>query len=254
MATPHIIDLTGKVAVVTGGSRGLGRAMVLGFAGAGADVVIASRKLDACETLAQEVRALGRRALPLALHVGDWDALEPFVDAVYAEFGRIDVLVNNAGMSPVAPSSVETTEALFDKVIDVNLKGPFRLTALVGSRMAQAGSGSIINVSSVGALRPSPWVAPYAAAKAGLNAMSAALSQEWSRAGVRVNVLSPGPFLTDVSALWAADEKLKARVSLGRFGEPEEVVSTALYLATATFTNGTNVVVDGGPIMFEPTS
>ena len=155
-------------------------------------------------------------------------------------------------MSPVAPSSVETTEALFDKVVDVNLKGPFRLTALVGSRMAAAGGGSIINVSSVGAQRPSPWIAPYAAAKADLNAMSTALSQEWSRSGVRVNVLSQGPFLTDVSMLWADDDRMKARVGLGRFAKPEEVVSTALYLATATFTNGTNITVDGGPAVHEP--
>ena len=248
----NLIDLSGKVAVVTGGSRGLGRAMVLGFARAGADVVIASRRLAACEALAEEVRALGRRALPLACHVGDWNSLEPFVDAIYDAFGRIDIFVNNAGMSPVAPSSLETSEALFDKVVDVNFKGPFRLTALVGSRMAKAGGGAIINVSSAGALRPSPWVAPYAAAKAALNTASAAFAQEYARGGVRVNVISPGPFLTDVSTLWAKDEALKARVALGRFAQPEEIVSTALYLATASFTNGANIVVDGGTVMSEP--
>ena len=127
------IDLTGKVAVVTGGSRGLGREMVLAFAARGADVVIASRKLDACEAVAREVEAsTGRRALPVACHVGRWDDCDAPVDAAYDEFGRVDVLVNNAGMSPLYPTSSTSTEELFDKVIDVNLKGPFRLSALVG--------------------------------------------------------------------------------------------------------------------------
>jgi NAD(P)-dependent dehydrogenase (short-subunit alcohol dehydrogenase family) len=243
---PNLFDLSGKIAVVTGGSRGLGRAMVLGFARAGADVVIASRKLDACEAVAREVEALGRRALPIACHVGDWDALDGFVQAIYDQWGRIDVMVNNAGLSPLAPSSVETSQALVDKILDVNFKGPFRLTALVGSRMAKAGSGAIINISSVGALNPTPWVAPYAGAKAALNAASVAFAQEYGPSGVRVNVISPGPFLTDVSTAWRDDKEMMQRVGLRRFAQPDEIVSTALYLATATFTNGANVIVDGG--------
>ncbi len=134
--TPDLFDLTGRVAVVTGGSRGLGREMVRAFAAAGADVVIASRKLETCEALAGEVRAdTGRRALPVACHVGRWDDVDALVDTVYGEFGRVDVLVNNAGMAPLYSSLGAVSEELFDKVVGVNLKGPFRLSALVGERM-----------------------------------------------------------------------------------------------------------------------
>ena len=248
-ATPAaLFDLTGKVALVTGGSRGLGRQMVLGFARAGADVVIASRKLDACEAVAKEVETLGRRALPVACHVGAWDDLQRLTDAAYETFGAIDILVNNAGMSPLAPSLLETSEALFDKVVDVNFKGPFRLSVLVGSRMAQAGKGSIINISSMGSLRPRPFIAPYAGAKAALNAITVALSQEFGPKGVRVNTIAPGGFLTDVSGEWADDKALMSGISLGRFGQPEEIVTTALYLASdhSSYTTGTLITVDGG--------
>jgi NAD(P)-dependent dehydrogenase (short-subunit alcohol dehydrogenase family) len=241
-----MVNLKGQVAVVTGGSRGLGRSMVIGFARAGADVVVASRKLAACEAVAGDVEALGSRCLPLSFHAGDWPGMEGFVERIYETFGRIDVLVNNAGLSPIAPSSVETSESLFDKILDVNFKGPFRLTALVGSRMAKAGRGAVINISSAGALRPSPWIGPYAGAKAALNAASVAFSQEFGPYGVRVNVISPGPFLTDIAKAWADDDLLRDSVALRRFGHPDEIVSTALYLATASFTNGANIVVDGG--------
>ncbi|GAA3137680.1 hypothetical protein GCM10020255_013240 [Rhodococcus baikonurensis] len=167
-----LFSLDGKVALVTGGSRGLGREMVLAFAEAGADVVVTSRKADACEEVAREVRALGRTALPVACHIGRWNEIDALVDKAYEVFGRVDVLVNNAGMSPVAPSSAETSEELFDKVIGVNFKGPFRLTSLVGERMAAGDGGSIINISSSGAIFPQPRFGPYAGAKAALNAVT----------------------------------------------------------------------------------
>lgn len=132
MSIAEKFDLTGRTALVTGGSRGLGRQMVLAFAEAGADVVITSRKIDACEATAKEVRDLGRRALPVACHVAKWPEIDNLVEAAYAEFSRIDILVNNAGMSPLAPSSEETPEELFDKVVGVNFKGPFRLCAAIG--------------------------------------------------------------------------------------------------------------------------
>jgi len=243
-----LFDMTGKVALVTGGSRGLGRQMVLGFAEAGADVIIASRKLDACEAVAREVTASGRKALAVACHVGEWDDLQRLTDRAYSEFGRVDVLVNNAGMSPLAPSVLETSEALFDKIVDVNFKGPFRLAALIGSRMAEVGRGSIINISSMGSLRPRAHIAPYAGAKAALNAITVALAQEYGPRGVRVNVIAPGGFLTDVSGEWANDESLLRNVSLGRFGQPEEIVTTALYLASghSSYTTGALITVDGG--------
>jgi len=242
-----LFSLEGKIAFVTGGSRGLGREIALAYAACGADVVVVSRKLDACEEVAHEIEALGRRALPLACHVGDWDSIDAAVTEVYDRWGRIDILVNNAGMSPLAPSSAETSEALFDKVVGVNFKGPFRLAATVGQRMYDAGSGVIINVSSTGALRPAPHIAPYAASKAGLNVLTEAFAKEFGPR-VRVNTLSAGPFLTDVSTHWAPEKREHQPSALGRPGRPEEVVTTALYLASpaSSYTSGALVRVDGG--------
>lgn len=242
-----LFDFTGKVVLITGGSRGLGKTMALAFAERGADLVITSRKLDACEEVAAQVRTMGRRALAIAAHVGKWEDLERLVETVYGELGRVDVLINNAGLSPVAPSLAEVSEALFDKISDVNFKGPFRLATLVGSRMAAGGGGSIINISSVGALLPSPYFGPYAGAKAALNAVSIALAKEYAPK-VRVNVISPGGFLTDVAGDWADDPAALEGVMLGRFARPEEIVTTALYLASehSSFTTGANIRVDGG--------
>lgn len=245
-------DMTGKTVFITGGSRGLGYEMARGFALAGANIVIASRKLEACEAAAREVEALGGgKALPLALHVGNWDGLEAAVDAAWDHFGRIDVLVNNAGMSPMAPSIVETSEALFDKVVDVNLKGPFRLAALMGARMVAAGGGSIINISSTGAIRPQPHSAPYAAAKAGLNALTTAFAFEYGPS-VRVNCIMAGPFETDIAKAWSDEEKeaytIKSGSALKRLGKPDEIVATALYLGSdaSSYTTGAMIRVDGG--------
>lgn len=247
--TSEVFDLTGKVALVTGGSRGLGREIALAFARAGADVVIASRKLAACDVVAKEVEALGRRALPYACHVGQWDAIDGLVDAAYRHFGKVDVLVNNAGMSPLYPSLAEVSEALWDKVIAVNLKGPFRLSALVGTRMAGGTGGSIINISSVAAVRPTPIETPYATAKAGLNALTIACAHAFGPQ-VRVNCIMAGPFLTDISAAWppGAVEALAATSALRRAGQPEEIVGAALYFASAasSFTTGAILQIDGG--------
>jgi len=247
MTAAQLFDLTGKVALVTGGSRGLGREMVLGFARAGADVAITSRKREACEAVAADVTAMGRAALVHPCHIGHWDELEPLVDAVYERFGRIDILVNNAGMSPLAPSLLETSEALFDKIVDVNLKGPFRLAALVGARMKAAGGGAIINISSTGAIRPAPRFAAYAASKAGLNALTTALAFEYGPE-VRVNTISPGQFLTDVSAAWPPEQRERTPGAIPRCGDPAEIVGTALYLASAasSYVTGAILRVDGG--------
>jgi NAD(P)-dependent dehydrogenase (short-subunit alcohol dehydrogenase family) len=242
-----LFDLTGKVALVTGGSRGLGREMVLAFAAAGADVIIASRKLDSCKALAEEVEATGRQALPVACHVGHWEECGELADRAYAHFGKVDILVNNAGMSPLAPSSADTSEELFDKVIGVNFKGPFRLSALIGQRMYDGDGGSIINVSSSGALFPAPRYGPYAGAKAALNALTTVFAREYAPK-VRVNTLSAGPFLTDISKHWSEESKRSWRNAAGRAGDPAEVVSTALYLASpaSSYTTGSLIRVDGG--------
>lgn len=240
-------DFTGKVVLVTGGSRGMGREMVLAFAARGADVVIASRKLDNCQAVAREVEAMGRRALAVGCNVGNWSEVEALAEAAYAAFGTVDVLINNAGLSPVAPSSVETSEALFDKVVGLNFKGPFRLTALVGSRMAAGQGGSIINVSSIGAIRPRPEIIPYAGAKAALNAMTRGFAFEFAPK-VRVNSISPGRFLTDIAKAWTEEHRRNATAAMGRSGRPEEIVTTALYLASdaSSFTTGADIRVDGG--------
>ncbi len=251
-----LFDLTGRVAVVTGGSRGLGREMVLAFAEHGADVVIASRKIDACRALAREVENIGRRALPIAYHAGTWADSDRLYEAVYDEFGRCDVLVNNAGMSPLYPSVDAVDELLYDKVMGVNLKGPFRLSALVGTRMAgddHGGSdgGSIIFVSSIAASRPSPNELIYGAAKAGVENLTYGLARTLGPK-VRVNCIAPGPFLTDISRAWDLDAFQRAATTgfaLGRGGEPDEIVGTALYLASdaSSYTTGAVIAVDGGP-------
>lgn len=245
--TDNPFDLQGKVALVTGGSRGLGRQMVLAFAKAGADVVITSRKAESCAEVAAEVEALGRKALPISCHVGKWDQIDALVEQAYEAFGKVDILVNNAGMSPLAPSSVETSEELFDKVIGVNFKGPFRLTALVGERMAAGEGGSIINISSSGAIFPQPKFGPYAGAKAALNALTGVFAREFGP-NVRVNTISAGPFLTDISKAWDDESRNSTRSSIGHPGKPEEIVTTALYLASpaSSYTTDAFIRVDGG--------
>ena len=241
-----LFDLTGKVALVTGGSRGLGYQMVKAFAERGADVIIASRKLDACEAVANEVRALGRRALAVAVHAAKWDSIDALIDTAYAQFGRVDILVNNAGMSPRVPSH-EVSEALFDSVLGLNFKGPFRLASQIGKRMADGAGGVIINISSTGALMPLPQVVPYSAAKAALNAMTVSLAREYGPK-VRVNTISAGPFLTDISKAWEPAARERQPVALGRAGEPHEIVTAALFLASpsSSYTTGAIVRVDGG--------
>jgi NAD(P)-dependent dehydrogenase (short-subunit alcohol dehydrogenase family) len=244
--TADLFDLSGKIALVTGGSRGLGLQMVRAFAEHGADVIIASRKLDACEEAAAEVRAIGRRALAVSAHVGRWDEIDKLIEAAYAEFGRVDILVNNAGMSPRQPSH-EVTEALFDSVMNLNFKGPFRLASQVAKRMADGDGGVIVNISSSGALVPLPGVVPYSGAKAALNAMTVSFAHEYGPK-VRVNTISAGPFLTDIAKAWPEEARQRSNNALGRPGRPEEVVTTALYLASpaSSFTTGAIVRVDGG--------
>ena len=243
----NLFDLTGKVALITGGSRGLGRAIALCFASHGADVIVSSRKLDACQEVAREIEALGRRALAHACHMGHWDEVGALAQAAYTAFGKVDILVNNAGMSPSTPTSVSTSEEIFDKVVALNFKGPYRLSALVGSRMAQGSGGSIINVSSVGSLIPRASYGAYAGAKAALNAITTAHSQEYGPT-VRVNAILPGAFRTDIAKAWPKDREATLQAAMPRYGEPEEILTTALYLASdhSSYTTGAMIRVDGG--------
>jgi NAD(P)-dependent dehydrogenase (short-subunit alcohol dehydrogenase family) len=250
MTEANLFDLSGKVALVTGGSRGLGRAIVRGLAAAGADVVIASRSLESCQELAAEVETTtGRRAVPVACHVGRWADLDGLVDAAYEAFGRVDILVNNAGMSPLYDDLPSVTEELWDKVMNVNLRAAFRLSAVIGTRMAEGDGGSIVNISSASSRRPTPDVIPYAAAKAGVNSMTHGLAHALGPK-VRVNCVVPGTFFTDVSKHWDKEwfDKLAQTFALGRGGEPEEIVGAVLYLASpaSSYTTAALLDVDGG--------
>ncbi|HMC39177.1 MAG TPA: glucose 1-dehydrogenase [Acidimicrobiales bacterium] len=243
-----MFDLTGRVAVVTGGSRGIGRAIVQCFAEAGADVVIASRKEEACEEAAREVEeSTGRRAVAAGCHVGRWEDCDRLIAKTLDSMGRLDVLVNNAGMSPLYPTLADVTEELYDKTLAVNLKGPFRLGVLAGTHMAGAGGGSIINVGTVGSLIAAPRELPYACAKAGLNALTIGLADAFAPS-VRVNAILPGAIRTDITDAWTDEMKEGKYIPMGRLGEAGEIAGLALYLASgaASYTTGAIVRVDGG--------
>ncbi len=241
-----LFDLSRRVALVTGGSRGLGYQMVRTFAEHGADVIVASRKLDNCEKVAEEVRAMGRRALAVSVHAARWDSLDSLVETAYEWAGHVDILVNNAGMGPAVPSH-EVTEQLFDSVVGLNFKGPFRLASQIAKRMYDGDGGSIINVSSSGSLMPMPGVVPYGSAKAALNAMTRSLAAEYGPK-VRVNTISPGPFLTDISKAWTDDARQSSPNAAGRPGSAEEIAGAALFLASpaASFVTDALLRVDGG--------
>jgi NAD(P)-dependent dehydrogenase (short-subunit alcohol dehydrogenase family) len=245
-----LFDMTGKTVLITGGSRGLGRAMAQGFAEKGADIAIVSRKLDACQEAAAEIARLGVKTFAYGCHVGRWDEIEPMFDAVWNHFGKVDVLINNAGMSPLYPSLGEVSERMFDAVVGVNFKGPFRLGAIAGERMMKGAGGAMINISSTASINPSATTAPYSGAKAALNALTACFAAAF-HPKVRVNTIIVGPFATDVAQHWP-DPPDPARPGLTkagrRVGMPNEIVTTALYLASdaSQYVNNAAIKVDGG--------
>lgn len=248
-----IFDLSGKVALVTGGTRGLGRAMAEGLAHAGASLVVSSRKQAACDEAARTIAdATGRDCIGAACHMGDWDAIEPMVARAFDHFGHVDVLVNNAGINPQPTPVTEMSEAYFDKLQAVNLKGPMRLAGLVAPRMGERRGGSIINVITVGATTGGPGMAAYTSAKAALRNLTLVMAQEWAPSGVRVNALAPGSFMTDMmkgAAHLPGFLEGAANLSLQkRIAEPEEIVGSAIYLASeaSSFVTGTVLHVDGG--------
>jgi NAD(P)-dependent dehydrogenase (short-subunit alcohol dehydrogenase family) len=246
----HAIDLSGRVALVTGGSRGLGRAIATAYAVAGAEVVIASRKAEAVTAAAAEISAeTGASVVGLPAHVGHWNECDALIGTVLERRGHLDILVNNAGIAPLYKHLHEASEELFDKTIGVNLKGPFRLSALAAQAMTESGGGSIINISSVAAMRPTQYEVPYAAAKSGLHVVTAGIALEYGPA-VRANTIMAGPFLTDIAEAWdmAAFAEFAAQMPMRRAGEPEEIVGAALYFASdlSRFTTGALLRVDGG--------
>lgn len=246
------IDLTGKIALVTGGSRGLGRAMVLGLAQAGADVIIASRKLENCEELAAEVEAGGRRALAVAAHTGNIESLDQLIESAYRAFGRIDILVNNAGINPAAGGLSDLSPELFQKIFDVNTRGPWYLASRLAPKMAADGGGVIINVISVAAIKPPAYQGFYAATKASVQALSKVMAAEWAPLNVRVNCLAPGSYRSDLFDSAASmpgflDGAINASLQK-RVAETAEIVGPILYLASdmSAYMTGATVISDGG--------
>ncbi|MBK6278218.1 MAG: SDR family oxidoreductase [Gammaproteobacteria bacterium] len=251
----EMFDLGGKVAIVTGASRGLGKAIALGLARAGADLVVTSRTLDACEDTAGEIEALGRRARAIACDVGQWLQIDRLVEMAYAGFGRCDVLVNNAGVTQTMLPLTQTTEAMFDRIYGVNTKGPMHLAALVAERMGRSGGGTIVNIATMGALRSPGHIAMYCSSKAALIALTRSMADEWAPLGIRVNAIAPGPFMTGMLDDLAAQtpgflEYSEGVTMLKRSARPEEIVGPVLFFASeaSSFVTGQTLAVCGGAI------
>ncbi len=234
-------SLEGKVALVTGGSRGIGRAIALTFAENGADVIVSSRKLPDLEKVAEEIRGTGRRGLAVAAHVARPEESRALVDTVVKEFGRIDILVNNAGTNPYMGPLIDAEEWAWDVTMNVNLKGPFMLSQMVARVMRDQGSGNIINIASTAGINPS-MLHIYSVTKAGLIMLTRVMALEWARHGIRANAIAPGLVMTRFSeALW------KGTPAEQNIARPEDVAGAALYLASdaSRYVNGETIVITG---------
>jgi len=245
------VSLEGKVALITGGSRGIGRAIALTFADAGADVVVSSRKLPDLEVVAEEIRAKGRKGLAVASHVAKLEESQSLVERVKAEFGRIDILVNNAGTNPYNGPLIDAEEWAWDVTMNVNLKGPFFLSLMAARIMREQGGGNIINIASDAGINPSA-LHIYSITKAGLIMMTRVMSRAWGQDNIRVNAIAPGLIKTRLSeALWKGpdgSERGGQGVPLRRLGVPEDIAGAVLFLASdaSSYVTGDIIVVDGG--------
>ncbi|MCL0057029.1 glucose 1-dehydrogenase [Dehalococcoidia bacterium] len=244
-------SLEGKVALITGGGRGIGKAAALGLARAGADVAVASRKLPDLEKAAEEIKGLGRKSLAIAVHVGRLEEISNLVDQVKAEFGRIDILVNNAGTNPVMDPALEIGERAWDSIMNLNLKGLFFLSQAVARVMKEQDGGAIVNVSSVEGITPG--ILPvYSISKAGVIMATKVMAQEWAQYNIRVNAVAPGLTRTGFSeALWSSPAILEvamSRTPMRRIAEPEEMVGAIVFLASesASYVTGQVLAIDGG--------
>ena len=245
-------SLAGKTALVTGGSRGIGRAIALALADAGADVAISSRKMPALQEVATEIRTMGRRALPVAAHNRKPEALRQLMATVAAEFGRLDILVNNAATNPIMTPLIDVEETAFDVIMDTNLKGTFLLSQMAARVMLGRGGGVILNISSVGGVTPDKGLGVYCISKAAINMLTRVLAIELGEYNIRVNALAPGVVKTRFSrALWS-NEKIMAQemahTPLQRIATPEEVGRMALTMVSdaSAYITGQIVVMDGG--------
>ena len=249
-----LFDLTGKVAIVTGATKGIGRAMAEGLAQAGATIVVSSRKQDLCDEVAEQISiATGSKAVGVACHVGDWDHIPHFVHEVMKQLGRIDVLINNAGINPTRTTIEDMPLDLWRKVFNVNLEGPLRTSQLVAPIMRGQGGGSIINIASMAGYSGGAPISSYGASKAALMNLTKSMSQEWAPWNVRVNSLAPGPFMSEmVEGAARVRAGFKELIAGGTFqkriAEPWEIVGPVVYLASdaSTFVTGDDISVSGG--------
>ncbi len=248
-----LFDLSGKVCLVTGANRGLGRAIAVGLAQAGGDVVIACRDQAAGEVVAREIEALGRRALVVSCDVGRWSDIDGLVSQTYQAFGRCDVLVNNAGIAHDPLPLANVDEAMFDRYYQVNTKGPMRLASLVAQRMGGHGGGSIINIITFGAVKAGGYLSMYCSSKAAMRSLSRVMAEEWAPQGIRVNAVAPGPFVTDMlqDLAKSTDGFMEYSIQvtlLKRLAEPHEIVGPVVFLASeaSSYVTGQTLAVCGG--------
>jgi len=254
-------SLKGKVAIVTGGSRGIGQAIAYGFAKAGAKVVVTSRKINDLEATVAEIKAFGGEAFALPAHLGKFEEIQKMIDAVMEKYGRIDILVNNAGMSPSMGSVLDCEERLWNSIMNLNAKGVYFVSQAAAKIMKKQGGGKIINIASVDGFNPEPFVSIYSISKASVRMITRAFAMELAADNIQVNTIAPGPIHTKMmDSHWGnlepeeakrQKEELCKMLPTGRVGEPDEIVGAAIYLASdaSSYTTGTEIVIDGALLL-----
>lgn len=245
-------SLEGKVAIVTGASKGIGEAIAMMYAVAGAQVVVSSRKLEAVQQVVNSINKNGGEAKAIPCHMGDANDIHRLVDETIAAYGTIDIVVNNAAVNPVFGPVIETDGSAFDKIMNVNVKGPFELAKKAYPYMKQKKSGSVINISSIGGLRPEQGLGMYSVSKAALISLTKVMAKEWGDDNIRANVICPGLIKTKFSeALWNNEKIMHTMMKIlpiKRVGTPEEIAALALYLASdaSAYSTGSVFTADGG--------
>jgi NAD(P)-dependent dehydrogenase (short-subunit alcohol dehydrogenase family) len=251
-------SLKGKTAIVTGGSRGIGKAIAQGLAKAGAKVAVTSRKMNDLEATAAEIKGFGGEAFPLQAHLGKMEEINGMVSTVMDKFGKIDILVNNAGASPAMGTVLDSDERLWETIMNLNLRGLYFTSQAVAKVMKKQGSGKIINIASIDGFKPEPGASLYSVSKAGVRMVTRAFALELAPFNIQVNTIAPGPISTKMlDSHWVhlppeeakkQKEAMAKMMPMGRIGEPEEIAGAAIYLASdaSSFTTGAEIVIDGG--------
>jgi NAD(P)-dependent dehydrogenase (short-subunit alcohol dehydrogenase family) len=254
-------SLQGKTAIVTGGSRGIGKAIAVGFARAGAKVAVTSRKVNDLEATAAEIAAFGGEALVVQSHLGKMDEIQKMVDTVKNAFGRIDILVNNAGASPAMAGVLDSDERLWETIMNLNLKGLYFTSQAVARLMKEQGGGKIINIASIDGFKPEPAVSVYSISKAGVRMITKAFAMELAPFNIQVNTIAPGAITTKMmDSHWfhlspeeakTAKEAVAKLTPMGRIGDPDEIVGAAIFLASdaSSYTSGAEILIDGAALL-----